>query len=217
MCCGRAQPSVLTAKWQSAHVPGRECLYLRLPGRHSTQPGCSDGLPPRKRQQVELRGPLGPIRSLTAKQGNVLRSRVTSARSRSAARSSLITPLSRPGRSSLLRPEAGRAAPPSSAQPAGPLRRPPGRPGRSQPALPLLSPPPGRPDHSSLINPPCWPCLLRPAGRAAPPSSAQPAGPLLPPPPGRPGRSALRPAGRAAPSRPGRSSLLRPAVRTTPL
>ena len=126
MCCGRAQPYVQTAKWQSAQVPGRECLYLRLPGRHSTQPGCSDGLPLRMRQQVELRGPLGPIRSLAAKQGHVLRSRVTSARSRSAARSSLITPPSRPGRSSLLRP-AGRAAPPSSAQPAGPLPPPPRR------------------------------------------------------------------------------------------
>ena len=113
MCCCRAQPIVQTAKWQSAHVPGREWLYLRLPGRHSTQPGCSDGLPLRMRQQVELRGPLGPIRSLAAKQGHVLRSRVTFARSRSAARSSLITPPSRPGRSSLLRP-AGRAASPSS-------------------------------------------------------------------------------------------------------
>ena len=159
-------------------------------------------------------------------------------------------PPCRPGRSlsSFLCP-AGRASLPSStlpavpllsAQPAGPpLHLPPSR------QRPLIPPPPYFPGSSSLrpasltagappssalqAGPPLPPSplpsrpgrssLLRPAGRAAPPSppsSALPAGPLHLPPP----RQVTQLAGpllSSPPCRPARSSLLRPAGRAAPL
>ena len=107
-------------------------------------PLCPDARVPLQRQQVELRGPLGPISKLRIWWGrfeHVPQSKVSSCAAGSLPRAATPPP-GRPGRSPLLSP-AGRAAPFFSAQPAETASRA-NPPSSAQKAGPLLPPLPGR-------------------------------------------------------------------------